>query len=157
LVADSPDVPDHVVDYIDQEKTLTLATAAPGGPPHATTLVYVNDGPVLYIWLRESAATRGQLDKNPEVGFAIDEYADDWRQTKGVQGTGTAQTVTDGEELAKAGDLFGRKFPELRPGATSVVSFFRITPTELHFIDNTRGEGEPDPDEFRRESFGGTG
>jgi hypothetical protein len=62
--------------------------------------------------------------------------------------------VTDGEEVAKVADLFGRKFPDLRPGATSVVSFFRITPTELHFIDNTRGEGDPEPDEYRRESFG---
>ena len=147
----SPEVPDHVVDYIDGEKTLTLATAASGGAPHATTLVYVNDGPLLYVWLRESAATRDQLESNPEVGFAIDEYSEDWRQTKGVQGAGRCETVT-GDELGRVADLFGRKYPDLRPGATSAVSFYRITPTELHYIDNTQGSGDPDPDEFRRES-----
>jgi uncharacterized protein YhbP (UPF0306 family) len=154
----SAEIPDHVVEYLSGQKTLTLATAAPGGPPHATTLVYVNDGGNLYIWLRETAATTSQLDSNADVGFAIDEYADDWRQTKGVQGSGRTDRVTDGEELAKVADLFGTKFPELRPGATSAVSFFRIAPTQLHFIDNTRGGGEPEPDEYRRESvLGGQG
>jgi uncharacterized protein YhbP (UPF0306 family) len=150
-LADSPDVADHVVDYLNQQKTLTLATAAPGGPPHATTLVYVNDGSTLYIWLRQNAATTGQIEGNAQVGFAINEYADDWRQTKGVQGTGECTVVT-GDELGKVADLFGRKYPDLRPGATSAVSFFRITPTELYFIDNTRGQDDPDPDEYRRES-----
>jgi nitroimidazol reductase NimA-like FMN-containing flavoprotein (pyridoxamine 5'-phosphate oxidase superfamily) len=151
-MATGPEVPDNVVEFLNEKKTLTLATVAPGGAPHATTLVYVNEGALLYIWLRASAATTGQLEKNPEVGFAIDEYADDWRQTKGVQGTGECVAIEQGEELARVGDQFGRKFPELRPGATSVVTFFRITPKELNFIDNTAGEGEPAPDEYRRQS-----
>ena len=152
----SPEVPDDVVDYLNDHKTLTLATAVPGGVPHATTLVYVNDGGTLYIWLRESAATTHQLEQNSDVGFAIDEYAEDWRHTKGVQGTGACSRLTDGDELASVADLFGRKFPDLRPGATSVVSFFRVTPTELHFIDNTRGDADPEPDEYRRESVLGS-
>ena len=151
-MAAASEVPDYVVDYLDQQKTLTLATAASGGHPHAATLVYVNEGPLIYIWLRQSAATADQIDSNPEVAFAIDEYSQDWRQTKGVQGTGRCDPLTDGDELASAAKLFGTKFPDLRPGATSAVTFFRITPTELQFIDNTRGEGEPDPDEYRRES-----
>jgi uncharacterized protein YhbP (UPF0306 family) len=151
-VAAAAEVPDYVVDYLDQQKTLTLATAGSGGGPHAATLVYVNKGPLLYIWVRQSAATTAQIDNNPEVAFAIDEYSEDWRQTKGVQGTGRCDAVTDGVELASVAELFGSKFPDLRPGATSAVSFFRITPAELHYIDNTRGEGEPDPDEYRRES-----
>lgn len=145
------DVPDHVVDFMSGKKTLTLATASPDGGAHATTLVYVNDGPVLYVWLRASAATTGQIEKNARVAFTIDEYAADWRQTKGVQGEGECVAVT-GDELAKVADLFGSKFPDLRPGATSTVTFFRITPGELHYIDNTRGEDDPEPDEYRRES-----
>lgn len=147
----APEIPDDVNDYLKQHKTLTLATCVPGSAPHATTLVYVNDGSALYIWLRQSAATTGQIDQNPEVGFAIDEYSEDWRQTKGVQGSGRCETV-GGDELGTAADLFGRKFPNLRPGATSAVSFFRITPTELHFIDNAKGSDDPDPDEYRREA-----
>jgi uncharacterized protein YhbP (UPF0306 family) len=151
-VAAASEVPDYVVDYLDRQKTLTLATAGSGGRPHAATLVYVNEGPLLYIWVRQSAVTAAEIDSNPEVAFAIDEYSQDWRQTKGVQGTGRCAPITDGEELASVAERFGTKFPDLRPGATSAVTFFRITPTDLQFIDNTRGEGEPDPDEYRRES-----
>ena len=147
------EVPDYVVDYLNQQRTLTLATASPGGGPHAATLVYVNEGPLLYVWVHQSAVTASHIDSNPEVAFAIDEYSDDWRQTKGVQGSGRSEPVTDGEELAKVADLFGTRFPDLRPGATSAVTFFRITPSELQFIDNTRGEGEPEADEYRRESI----
>lgn len=146
------EVPDYVVDYLDQQETLTLATIGPGGAPHAATLVYVNEGTDLFVWMRQSAASTGYVRENPEVAFAIDAYAEDWRKTKGIQGTGRCEPITDGEELARAADLFGQKFPDLRPGATSAVTFFRITPTELQFIDNTRGEGQPDPDEYRRES-----
>ena len=145
------DVPDHVLEYLEQQRTLTLATCDHGSAPHATTLVYVNDGPVLYVWLRSAAETNAQLEKNNQVGFAIDSYAEDWRQTKGVQGTGEC-SVSQGEDLAKAADLFGQRFPDLRPGATSAVSFFRIVPTELHFIDNTSGQDDPEPDEYRKQS-----
>ena len=150
-MATGTEVPDHVVDYLNQHKTLTLASAGPGGDPHATTLVYVNDGGTLYIWLRQSAETARHLEGGSKVGFAIDEYAEDWRQTKGVQGGGECRPI-EGEELGRAADLFGQRFPDLRPGATSAVTFFRITPTKLHYIDNTTGAGEPDPDEYRRES-----
>jgi len=145
----TPDVPGHVVDFLDQMKTLTLAT---GGEPHATTLVYVNDGPELYIWLRQSSETIAKLGDGAPVAFAIDEYAPDWRQTKGVQGTGECKAVV-GDEMGRAAELFGAKFPDLRPGATSAVTFYKITPTQLNFIDNTTGEGDPAPDEYRRESI----
>lgn len=144
-------VPDRVVEYLGRAKTLTLATAA-GDAPHATTLVYVNDGSLLYVWLHSSSVTARQLERNPRVAFAIDEYAEDWRQTRGIQGSGECVPVV-GEELARAGDLLGAKYPDLRPGASGSVAFYRITPRELHFIDNTAGGSEPAPDEYRRESI----
>jgi CRP-like cAMP-binding protein len=42
-----------------------------------------------------------------------------------------------GEQIAHVADLFGQKFPSLSPGSTMSISFFRITPTEIQFIDNT--------------------
>lgn len=147
------DVPDQVVQFLSQKKTLTIATVGADGTPHAATLVYVNDGSTLYLWAHASTTTAEHVGDGGVVAFAIDEYADDPRQTKGVQGTGDASPA-QGEEVAKAGDLFGQKFPNLRPGASAAVSFFRIEPTQLHYIDNTTGEGQPESDEYRRQSFG---
>src|SRR5271154_902590 len=82
------DVPAHVVEYLSAQNTLTLATASASGVPHASTFLYVSDGPTLYFWLRPGTITARHLDQNPIVSFAIDEYAQDLRQTRGVQGSG---------------------------------------------------------------------
>jgi uncharacterized protein len=147
------DVPQEVVDYMASQKTLTLATTGLDGP-WAATLTYVNDGPSIYIWTKPHSNTARHIDQNPAAAFAIDEYAEDWRQTKGIQGRGKCAPVT-GEGMARAADLFGQKYPQLRPGSTSAVVFFQIEPEVLEFIDNSRGVEEADEfgADFRRESI----
>jgi uncharacterized protein YhbP (UPF0306 family) len=134
------DVPQHVLDYIGGESALTLATASGDGAPHAATYLYVSDGVDLFIWLKPSSRTAQNVKANSRVGFAIDEYAEDWRQTKGVQGSGNCEPVT-GEGIAEAAMKFGEKFPDLSPGgSTANIAFFRIRPDQLEFIDNTGTE-----------------
>jgi uncharacterized protein YhbP (UPF0306 family) len=135
----SPAVPQHVLDYLAGERALTLATAGDGGP-HAATFLYVSDGIDMLIWLKPGSKTAENVAANPRVGFAIDEYAPDWRQTKGVQGSGRCEPVT-GEGIAAAAMRFGDRFPDLSPGgSTANIAFYRIVPDELQFIDNTGSE-----------------
>jgi uncharacterized protein YhbP (UPF0306 family) len=137
------ELPAPVLDFLKDHNTLTLATASPNGVPRATTLLYVNDGPELYFWTRASTATARQIDQNPIVSFTIDEYAGDLNATRGVQGSGECSVILGGEQIARVADLFGQKFPSLSPGATMSISFFRITPTEVGFIDNKRSAADP--------------
>ena len=150
------DVPAHVLEYLSQQSTLTLATASPTGVPRASTFLYVNDGPNLFFWTRPDTTTARQIEQNPVVSFAIDEYAQDLGQTKGVQGSGECSVILSGEQIARVADLFGQKFPDLSPGATLSISFFRIAPTELEFIDNADAGADADEGtfgaEFHRES-----
>jgi uncharacterized protein YhbP (UPF0306 family) len=142
------DVPAHVVEYLSSQNTLTLATASPGGVPHASTFLYVSDGGTLYFWTRPGTITARHIDQNPVVSFAIDEYAQDLRQTRGVQGSGECDVVLNGETIARVADLFGQKFPALSPGTTMSISFFRIVPTELQLIDNTDTGAKTDDGTF---------
>ena len=142
------DVPAHVVEYLTSQNTLTLATASPSGVPHASTFLYVNDGPTLYFWTRPGTTTARHLDQNSVVSFTIDEYAKDLRETRGVQGAAECAVVLNGETIAQVADLFGQKFPELSPGTTMSISFFRIVPTELQFIDNGGSAGKPEEGTF---------
>ena len=149
------DMPANVLEYLGEQSTLTLATASPTGVPRASTFLYVNDGPNLFFWTKPETTTARQIEQNPVVSFAIDEYTPDLRQTKGVQGSGECSVILSGEQIARVADLFGQKFPDLSPGATLSISFFRITPTELDFIDNADAGAEA-PDgtfgaEFHRE------
>jgi uncharacterized protein YhbP (UPF0306 family) len=132
------DVPPDVLEFLAQQHTLTLATASPTGVPRATTLLYVSDGPTLYFWSRANSGTAQQLQSNPIVAFTVDAYTEDLNQTRGIQGVGECTVLLSGERIAFVADLFGRKFPSLAPGSTMSISFFKITPSELQFIDNTR-------------------
>jgi uncharacterized protein YhbP (UPF0306 family) len=149
------EVPPHVIEYLDAQRTLTLATASPAGVPRASTFLYVNDGPNLYFWSKPGTTTARHIEQNPLVSFAIDDHGQDLRQTRGVQGSGECFVILSGEEIARVADLFGQKFPDLSPGTTMSISFFRIAPMELEFIDNT-GQGATVPEgtfgaEFHRE------
>lgn len=131
------EVPQQVIDYLTSEKTMTLATATPGGVPYATTLLYVSDGPTIYFWSRASSTAAQHVDQNPVVAFTIDTYGNDLQHVRGVQGTGECSVLLNGVEIARVAELFGEKFPDLQPGATVSISFFRIAPTSLNYIDNT--------------------
>ena len=135
------DVPPQVLDYLQRHQTLTLATASPAGVPRASTFLYVSDGATLYFWARATTITARQIEQNPIVAFTIDHYTEDLNQTQGVQGIGECSVLLSGEQIAKVADLFGQKFPSLSPGSTMSISFFRVTPTELQFIDNTGSAG----------------
>jgi hypothetical protein len=142
------ELPSYILDYFGDQKTLTLATASPGAVPRAATLLYVNKGPIVYMWVRPHSTTAKHVEQNPFVSFAIDEYAEDWRQTKGVQGNGTCQVVLDGEEIARAALLFGQKFPNVSAGSSTMgIYFLRLSPTQLEFIDNTKA-GDKQTEEF---------
>src|SRR5206468_3755857 len=104
------EVPGHVLDYLRERPTLTLATVSAAGVPRATTLHYVNDGPTVYIWTRPDTATARHMEQNPVASFAIDQYTDDPRGTKGIQATAEAQVVLNPDEVKKAKELFQAKY-----------------------------------------------
>jgi nitroimidazol reductase NimA-like FMN-containing flavoprotein (pyridoxamine 5'-phosphate oxidase superfamily) len=141
------ELPQPVLDYLSSQKTVTLATASADGAPHASTFMYVNDAGTLYFWARPTSTTATHLRSNPRVSFAIDEYSQDWNKAKGIQGDGRAGVVSAGDEVAKAVGLFADKFPSPSSGAsTTNISFFKLTPTRLQFIDNA-GRAVSVPDE----------
>ena len=145
-------VPQHVLDYLGEHMKLTLATASATGVPHAATYMYVNVGPLLYFWARPETATAKQIEQNPVVSFTVDDYVDDWTKMKGVQGTGECRVLLNSEEIINVVRAFAEKYPEAQgSGSTTNISFFRVAPTQLQFIDNTSG-GRAETDEFGRAS-----
>jgi nitroimidazol reductase NimA-like FMN-containing flavoprotein (pyridoxamine 5'-phosphate oxidase superfamily) len=143
------EVPQGVLDYLAGAKTVTLATASPDGVAHAATFMYANDGASIYFWARPSSTTASHIRSNRRVSFAIDEYVADWNKAKGIQGDGQCEPVADADELARAISLLADKFPSPSSSAsTANISFFRIRPSQLQFIDNTGGKIELSGDEF---------
>lgn len=142
------DLPQRVLDYLEAQKTVTVATASGDGTPHASTFMYVNDGPTLYFWARPTSTTADHLEGRAAISFAIDEYVEDWNKAKGIQGMGLSEVVSSGDEVARVVGLFADKFPAPSAGAsTTSIMFFRIVPSALQFIDGS-GEESGSKDEF---------
>ena len=135
------DVPPHVVDYLRGQNTLTLATASPGRGASGQ-----------HVPVRERRAQPLLLDQAPhdhrpapraEPGRVVRGRRLHGRppaRPRACRAAASARCLLSGEQIARVADLFGQKFPDLSPGATMSISFFRVTPTEIEFIDNT-GEG----------------
>ncbi|HEX5504277.1 MAG TPA: cyclic nucleotide-binding domain-containing protein [Thermomicrobiales bacterium] len=134
-------IPPRVREFLRAHSALTLATATPTGLPHAAAFVYAGDGPALYFCTRPDTTTARQLDRNPAVAFTIGDYAPDWSQTTGIQGTGECEVLLDPAAIRRVADLFAAKFPALADTRTSGLSVYRLAPTELRFIDNADGAG----------------
>ena len=111
--------------------------------------MFVHDGLLLYFWARPAPTTAHHVEENSKVSFAIDEYVNDWNKAKGIQGDGTCDRISDGDEIARAIELFADKFPSPSSGAsTTNLSFFKIRPSSLQFIDNSGSRIEISDQEF---------
>jgi uncharacterized protein YhbP (UPF0306 family) len=138
------EVPQHVLEYLGERQTLTLATASPRAVPWAATFTYVNDGPVLYVWTRPETTTARHMEQNPVAAFTIDDITPDLQQARGIQGSGECQVLLDSAEVKRVVERFEQKYPPLAGSLSANVSLYRVTPTELQFIDNTSGGGGTD-------------
>jgi uncharacterized protein YhbP (UPF0306 family) len=144
--AAAPSVPQNVLDFLAEHKKLTLATASTTGVPHAAAFMFVNDGAIIYFWTRPETTTAKQVEQNPVVSFSVDDYVEDWTQLRGLQGTGECRVLLNAQEITNVVRLFADKYPAVQAGsATTNISFFRVTPTQLQFLDNTSKTGA---DEF---------
>ncbi|MBI4494188.1 MAG: pyridoxamine 5'-phosphate oxidase family protein [Chloroflexi bacterium] len=139
--------------YLEAHHTVTLATVGEEGP-WAAGLFYASEGFTLYF-LSDPRTRHGRnLEANPRVAATIHEDYRDWRQIKGVQMEGTCQRVEGKLDQAKAVAVYLKKYPFVRDFlfkpqslsagmASRVLStvWYRVTPTRVLFIDNSKGFG----------------
>ena len=141
-------VPERILDFLARESTVTIATASPTGVPRAGSFLYVNDGPELFFWTRPNTTIARHIEQNPTVSFAIDAFDGDLGGLQGLQGMAECSVLLDGRRIAEVAAMFGEKYPTLAPGATMSISFFRVAPLTLQFVDNTAAGAAAPPGDF---------
>jgi uncharacterized protein YhbP (UPF0306 family) len=93
--------------------------------------------------VRRGFAEGSDLALEPRVSLTINLPYRDWSQIRGVSVFGQARRVTDGEALAKAGQAFLAKFPEVAQYVTGEgeVAMFEVTPELISVLDYRQGFG----------------
>jgi hypothetical protein len=135
--------------FLDAHHVLSLATVGPNGP-HAANLFYARDGFAL-LWVSDSASQHSiQLEADGRVAATIAMDYSEYAQIRGMQISGRARRITDMAERARARMLLEARYAFLKilaEGSSAVsaayeqAQFYRLDPTRLVLIDNSRGFG----------------
>ena len=134
--------------YLAEHQVMTLATVG-DGVPWAAAVFYANQGFDLYFLSADQTRHVQDLTNNPRAAATIHEDYKDWPAIKGIQMEGSVSRVT-GTDRREAISLYQSKFPFIISAGAQIqsalkrVSWFRLAPDRLYFIDNSRGLGHRD-------------
>ncbi len=147
----SAELREIVLRYLRDHPVMTLATSGPEGPWGAAVF-YASDGFDLYFLSAPSSRHARDLAADPHVAATVQDQEADWRVICGIQLEGTA-TPLDGAARQRAMDLYLHKFPQISDlarlpielaEAFGRIGWYRLVPSRLYFVDNTRGFGHRD-------------
>lgn len=142
------DVRENALVYLQTHQVMSLATVGDEGVWNAAVF-YVNDGFALFFLSAGHTRHAQNMTTNPQVAATIQEDYKDWPKIQGIQLQGNVVQLLDGERQ-KCIELYQAKYPFLAGDdpqiqtAVSKVNWYRLRPTRLYFIDNSKGLGHRD-------------
>jgi len=138
--------------FLDAHHVVSLATCGPDGP-HAATVFYVRDGLAL-LWVSDPNSRHStELAADARVAATVAPDYFEFDDILGVQISGRAHVIADASERAKAALKLQARYPSLKRifegpralrEAYERAEFYRLEPTRLVLIDNSRGFGHKD-------------
>ena len=122
----SADLSPAVRAFVDAARVARLATVTPDGRLHVVPICPALDGDRILISTEPNAKIRN-LEADPRVGLAFDEYDEDWSRLRGVSVSGRATIHRDGPVWDRGRDLLYEKYPQyagdapIDPGRTLLL------------------------------------
>ena len=136
--------------FIAAHHTVTLATVAEDGSAHAASLLYAQEG-LSVVWTSDRASRHSlHLEARRRVMATIAPDYSDFAAIRGVQMAGEAERLSGVIDIARACALLTARYaflaqlagaPAALRAAWDKASFYRLTPSRITLIDNTRGFG----------------
>jgi hypothetical protein len=150
-MTDKESLKSSICRYLVRHTTLSLATCN-DGRPWSTDLFYASDDSC-QLYFVSSVTTRHcqHIAVNPQVSVSISGEVADWKEIKGLQLDGVACVVSKADRDGVT-EMYFTKFPTLKKlhYASEILkllrksSFYRISPTWVRLIDNSKGFGHKD-------------
>lgn len=132
--------------YLSAHNVMTLSTKS----IWSAAVFYASREFELYFVSSPKSRHALDLESDPRAAAAIHEDYRDWRAIQGIQLAGIVRRL-EGAEREAALECYRDKFaflrspiPALAPvlAALGKAACYRLTPSELHFIDNAAGFGK---------------
>lgn len=139
----------RIAAFLDAHRVMSLATIGPRGP-HAANVFYARDDFTL-VWVSSPESEHSRhLVARPCVAATIAADCRDYADIKGVQIHGDAWRIDQAAERSRARARLELRFDFLRrikfgPAAVHEAyedaEFYRLRPSRIVLIDNSRGFG----------------
>lgn len=139
----------RILDVLDANRIMSIATLRPDGWPQATTVGYVNDGLAIWFLCGRDSQKATNLARDDRVSLTINGDPSDIMAITGLSMAAHAIPVTDRAEAGKVLRLMPAKYPEQKALPVAMptpddVSLFRIEPSVISVLDYTQGFGHAD-------------
>jgi PPOX class probable F420-dependent enzyme len=102
----------EVARFVARERVARVATAGQGGMPHVVPVCHVLVDGKLYLGSGDDARKVLNVRENPRLAVAVDLYAEDWSQLKGVLLQGTANVLEPGPAFRRVRKALYTKYPQ---------------------------------------------
>lgn len=132
-----------VLEILDENRVMTVATVRPDGWPQATMVGYAHDDLTLYFAVARTSQKLANIQREPRVSIALGHDASN--RLRGLSMAAFAQEVADLAEIDHLNALLLQRYPEqnmFSPRETS-SAVLRAVPMVVSIIDLGKGPGEP--------------
>ncbi len=138
---------ERIYAYLAEHNTLTLGTTGKDGAPHVCALFYAVEPDLTLYFLSEPKTLHARhIGDGARIAASVESNHQDWRTIRGLQLYGQASCCITIDETKVARSIYGRRFAfiartETLAGPLNRASYYRILPTWVRLIDNSRGFG----------------
>ncbi len=132
----------RILEVLERQHTMTIATIRPDGYPQATTVNYIHDDIILYFATAATSQKAGNLKLNNKVSVAIVDRARDFYQLRGLSMSGTAARVQEKPRAEEFALRLFRKLPQskrLVPDDPKELAVYEIRPVAIALVDYASG------------------
>lgn len=138
-----------IVSFLDEHRTMRIATVRPDGWPQTTTVGYANEDLTIYFLCGKTSQKAANLALDARVSLAIDDDPDQIMRIRGLSMAAHAHRIFDPADGTKALRLLFARYPAqsgltIALPSSNDVAVFRVTPMIISVLDYSLGFGHTD-------------
>lgn len=133
-----------ILEVLQSQHLMTLATIRPDGFPQATIVNYIHDGLTLYFASDAASQKAANIRLNNKVSVAIASQTEDFYKLRGLSMSGVATRILQKETAEELSLSLFRRLPQSKrfvPQHPKQVAVFSIAPVAITLVDYASGFG----------------
>jgi uncharacterized pyridoxamine 5'-phosphate oxidase family protein len=142
---DKPDLKAKILEILEANRTMSVATVRPDGWPQVTVVGFVHDDLTLFFAIARNSQKLANITHDPRISIAVGAHRADSGDIRGLSMAAIATEITAVVEAERLNGLIAARYPEkavFAPRGAS-VALMKATPEIISVVDPTDGLEQP--------------